>query len=172
MKLAYVTSQKQGETDRLLSDLAADLQSSGLKLCGIVKEVDYSPTYQNGCDMSVRVLPDGPVIKITQNLGKGSDACRLDPAALTDAVAQVERRGFEDIDLFILNKFGPEECGGRGFCSVLGKALEHDVPVLVGAGTAGVEAFQAFSGGLAKGLPDNVTALRDWCVASRREAKD
>lgn len=71
MKLAYVSSQKQGETDRLLTELADDLQAGGLELRGIVKEQNYSAIYDNGCDMYVRVLPDGPAIKITQDLGGG-----------------------------------------------------------------------------------------------------
>lgn len=163
MKLAYVSSQKQGETDRLLTELADDLQAGGLELRGIVKEQNYSAVYDNGCDMYVRVLPDGPAIKITQDLGEGSNACRLDPASIVEAVARVENSSFNDVDLFILNKFGPEEIAGRGFCSVLAKAVDHDIPVLVGAGIAGKEAFQEFAGGMAECLPDDAGALRNWC---------
>ncbi|SDX55032.1 Protein of unknown function [Ruegeria halocynthiae] len=164
MKLACVTSQKQGEIDRLLAELAAELESEGIVLSGIIKDLSYSAVHENGCDMSVRVLPAGPVIKITQNLGKGSDACRLDPMALTDAVTCVEQAGFQNVDLFILNKFGPEEAAGRGFCSVMGKALDHGIPVLVGVGKANKEAFLKFAGGLAQTLPDDETALRHWCA--------
>ncbi|WP_037312344.1 DUF2478 domain-containing protein [Ruegeria halocynthiae] len=164
MKIASISSQKQGETDRLLAELATDLQSSGLKLRGIVKDLSYAALHQNGCDMSVRVLPEGPIIKITQNLGQGSDACRLDPAALVQAVAQVEQGGFDDVDLFILNKFGPEEAAGRGFRAVMGTALERDIPVLVGVSPANRQAFQTFAGGLSKELPDNREALWRWCT--------
>ncbi|WP_171180420.1 DUF2478 domain-containing protein [Ruegeria sp. HKCCD8929] len=167
MKLAYVSSQKRGETDRLLAELAAELRADGLVLRGLVKELNYTAAYQNGCDMSVCVLPEGPAIKITQNLGAGSDACRLDPAALAEAVAQVERGGLEGADLFILNKFGPEEAAGRGFCAAMGRALEHDIPVLVGVGAANKDAFQAFAEGLAEELPDDSGALRSWCIAVR-----
>ncbi|WP_170552947.1 DUF2478 domain-containing protein [Ruegeria atlantica] len=164
MKIAYVSSQKRGEADRLLSELADELINNGFELRGIVKEASHSPIYQDGCDMSVRVLPDGAVIKITQNLGVGSEACRLDPSALAEAVAQVEQSSFENADLFILNKFGPEECAGRGFRSVMGKALEHGVPVLVGVGPASIPQFQAFADGLAKSLPDDAVSLLDWCL--------
>lgn len=166
MKLACISSPKQGETDRLLAELAADLQLGGLRLSGIIKDMGYSSAYQNGCDMHVRVLPDGPVIKITQDLGKGSDACRLDPAALVEAVVQVEKAGFENVDLFILNKFGPEEAAGRGFCGVMGQALERDIPVLVGVGAANKQAFHAFAGGLSEDLPDDKDVLRNWCTGT------
>lgn len=168
MKLAFVSSQVRGETDRLLTNLAGNLQAEGLKLVGIVREAGYSAVYQNGCDMSVRVLSGGPAIKITQNLGGGSDACRLDPAAIAEAVARVENAGLGEADLFILNKFGPEEAAGRGFRAAMGTALEHGVPVLVGVGTASQPAFEAFAGGCAEALPDNAEALRDWCTQSLR----
>jgi hypothetical protein len=135
-----------------------------MRLAGIVKEVGYASGFDNGCDMKVRVLPDGPVIKITQDLGKGSDACRLDPGAIANAVASVESGSLEDADLFILNKFGPEEAAGRGFCSVIGAAIDRDIPVLVGVGTANKVAFETFAGGLATALSPQVPSILEWIL--------
>lgn len=162
MKVAYVTSDKQGETDRLLTGIATTFLSNNKKLAGIVKVLEYESSFANGCDMKVQVLPDGPVIKITQSLGAGSDACRLDPGAIADAVSQVEAVSMQEVDLFILNKFGPEECAGHGFCHVIGTALDNDVPVLVGVGGSSVANFESFAGGLAERLPDDETAIHDW----------
>ncbi|NIZ59609.1 3-dehydroquinate dehydratase [Sedimentitalea sp. CY04] len=162
MHIAYVTSQKRGETDRLLSEIADQLQAQGKSLAGIVKVQSYESQFENGCDMKVRVLPEGPVIKITQNLGAGSDACRLDPTAITEAVTRVEAGSMEQSDLFMLNKFGPEEAAGRGFCNVIGAALDDDVPVLVGVGAASVDAFKGFAGGLAVALTDDKQSILDW----------
>ncbi len=163
MKIAYVKSQIRGEIDRLLSTLAEDLLAEGVILSGVVKEQIYTSQHANGCDMKVRVLPTGPVIKITQDLGDGSDACRLDPTALTRAVSQVEALPLDNTNLFVLNKFGPEERVGRGFCGAIAAALERDVPVLVGVGGASEEAFLTFSGGFATELPDDMDILKEWC---------
>ena len=76
MKIAVVSSTKRGETDLLLAKTAEKLQAKGAVLAGIVKELEYVAGYDNGCDMKVRVLPDGPVIQITQSLGKGLGALR------------------------------------------------------------------------------------------------
>ena len=162
MHIAYVTSQKRGETDRLLSEIADQLQAQGKSLAGIVKVQSYQSQFENGCDMKVRVLPEGHEIKITQNLGAGSDACRLDPTAITEAVTQVEAGSMEQSDLFILNKFGPEEAAGRGFCNAIGEALDADLPVLVGVGGASIDAFERFSGGLAVTLVDDRQTILDW----------
>ncbi|MEX0304679.1 MAG: DUF2478 domain-containing protein [Leisingera sp.] len=169
MKIAYVTSQQRGETDRLLSELAEALQVGGLRLTGIVKDHGYTSHHANGCDMRVRVLSDGSVIKITQDLGEGSGACRLDPAAIAEAVSRVEADPMDRTSLFILNKFGPEECAGRGFCSVIAAAVDRGIPVLVGVGSASEAAFLDFSGGMAEALADDVSALRNWCALTVTE---
>ena len=162
MKIACVTAPERGGTDQLLADLAAHMQAKGKRLAGIVKDLGHITEFENGCDMKVRVLPDGPVIKITQDLGKGSDACRLDPGALVRAVACVQGGTFDNVDLFVLNKFGPEEAAGRGFCSVIGTALEHDIPVLVGLGGASKAAFATFTDGLALTLSPDIPAILAW----------
>lgn len=163
MKIAYVSSSIRGETDRVLTAIAGRMQTAGATLSGIVKEESYDSQFDNGCDMKVRVLPAGPIVKITQELGAGSDACRLDPAAIAEAVSCVERQSLDASDLFILNKFGPEEAAGRGFVTAIAKAVEADVPVLVGVGKASLDAFQAFCGGDANALPADADAIMDWC---------
>lgn len=168
MKFAWVSSQSQGETDRLLAETAARLQDEGIGLSGIVKVPETSQIAENGCDMKVRVLPDGPIVQITQNLGKGSNACRLDPGALASTVSLVQTAGLDKAKLFILNKFGPEEASGRGFCDVIGSAIEQDIPVLVGVG-ASHQAFDQFADGLAEALdPDQDTIYR-WCKAAIKD---
>jgi len=162
MKIACVSSLERGGIDRLLSDVADRLQAEGVLLEGIVKVQNYTSSFENGCDMKVRVLPKGPVIKITQDLGSGSGACRLDPGAIANAVSCVEDSSFDQAELFILNKFGPEEVAGRGFCNVIGTALEHEVPVLVGVSSANKSAFDTFAGELAVTLEDDVNAILDW----------
>lgn len=162
MKMAYVTSDERGAVDRLLGDIAERLQADGAALVGIVKDQVYDSRFANGCDAKVRVLPEGPVIRITQDLGAGSDACRLDPGAIAQAVVAVEAAPFQDADLFILNKFGPEEAAGRGFCTAIAAALERGVPVLVGVGGASKPAFDSFAGGLATAVALQPDAILAW----------
>lgn len=166
MRIAFVTGEGRGETDRLLAETATRLEREGARLAGIVKSTEKATADDHFCNARVRVLPDGPVIAITQDLGAGSAACRLDPAGIAAAVAAVEGGSLEGAALFLLNKFGPEESAGRGFCSAIGTALEHDIPVLVGVGAANRAAFEGFAGGLAQALPADADALYDWCRAA------
>jgi len=96
----------------------------------------------------------------------------LDPGAIVAAVSTVENCSLDKADLFILNKFGPEEAAGRGFVSTIGKALEQGIPVLVGVGAANREAFDTFAGGLAETLPADPDTIREWCLASMSDGQD
>ncbi|MDG2340432.1 MAG: DUF2478 domain-containing protein [Paracoccaceae bacterium] len=163
MRIARITSDKSGEIDYLLSEVANHMMVNGHAISGLVKETAYVSAFENGCDMKVRVLPNGPIIKITQSLGKGSGSCRLDPCAIAEAVSMVESGPLESADMFILNKFGPQEAAGRGFCSVIGQAMEFDIPVLVGVSSINLTAFENFAGGMATELPANLANILDWC---------
>jgi hypothetical protein len=163
MKIAVVSSKKRGETDQLISDVAIYLRSKGIKLAGIVKIFDDVPAASSPCDMTVQVLPDGPIIPITQDLGEGSTACRLDSGAIARAVGEVEKQPIERAQIFILNKFGPEEVDGRGFRNAIGTAFAAGIPVLVGVGAPNRPAFDSFVDGLAATLPPEAGAIRDWC---------
>ncbi len=164
MKIGSITSENRGETDQILVDLAAKMQANGKRLVGIVKDVEYESRFENGCDMRVRVLPDGPVIPITQSLGDGSGACRLDPAGITLAVQTVINSNLKEADLFILNKFGPEEGQGRGFRDAISLAVSAGVPVLVGLGS-GAEIrskFDMFCGGVAEAIAPDLNKIERW----------
>jgi nucleoside-triphosphatase THEP1 len=161
MTLAYTMAPGRGDTDLVLQRVAADLMASGLKCIGTV-QVNTERQSDCPCDMDVRVLPDGPVLRISQHLGAQSRGCRLDPAALETAVGLVAARLVRGVDLLIVNKFGKHEAEGRGFRDVIAEAVAMDVPVLVGLNALNREAFEAFSGGLAIQLAPEPGVLRAW----------
>lgn len=161
MNLAYTIAPGRGDTDLVLEGLAADLAALGLRCCGTV-QINSERADAGPCDMDVRVLPDGPVLRISQDLGRGARGCRLDPAALETAVELVTSSLSSGTDLLIINKFGKHEAEGRGFREVIGLAFAMDVPVLVGLNTLNHHAFEAFAEGMAHRLPPERDALRAW----------
>jgi hypothetical protein len=167
MKIGIVTSDIAGETDRVISETAARLQADGVALAGIVR-VSGDDAADSPCDMDVRVLPDGPDIRITQALGRGATGCRLNPAGIAEAVAAVEQRGIAGAGIFVLNKFGPQEAEGHGFCQAIGTAMEHGIPVLVGVGRGGRGALEAFVAGMGEPLAPDAAAVYAWCRAAMR----
>jgi len=165
MTLAFVKTEARGQTDLLLAAFAEHLQKQGKRLCGVVQtNTDCADTEL--CDMDVRVLPDGPVFRISQSLGTGSRGCRLDPTALEQAVAHVSPMltGAADLkpDLMIVNKFGKHEADGRGFRPLIAEAMMADIPILTAVNKTNEAAFRDFSGGMAQCLPAQLPALKDW----------
>jgi hypothetical protein len=167
MTLAYVIAQHPtghptghpGEIDQLLTAFAALHLTAGTSLAGVVQS-NTACVGTHHCDMDARVLPDGPVIRISQSLGSAARGCRLDPAALEQTVAEVARRLNPETGLLIINKFGKHEAEGHGFRELIAEAMSMEVPVLVGVNKTNLEAFLEFTDGCATALqPDSQTLL-------------
>lgn len=164
MQIAYTMAQGRGDTDQILHQLSQRLLAAGHSPSGVV-QVNSERTDSCHCDMDVQVLPKGPVIRISQSLGENARGCRLDPAALEEAVALTERALQADAEILIINKFGKHEAEGRGFRAVIGEALALEVPVLVGLNQLNREAFFEFVGDLGIALAPNVDTLEVWARA-------
>jgi len=166
MHLAGVTAKGRGATDRLLASVADRLARDGVRLVGARRPV--SREVESGhCDSDLWLLPEGPLIRITQDLGAGSMACRMDAGAFEQAVAlAASRLHARGADLILLNKFGLSEAEGRGFRALIADALGKDVPVLTGVSETHRAAFDDFAGGLAAHLPPQEDAVLAWCRAA------
>jgi len=158
---AYTMAPGRGDTDLILEGLSHDLAARGLRCLGVV-QINSERADSGPCDMDVRVLPEGPVLRISQDLGPSARGCRLDPAALEMAVGLVSARLASGADLLIINKFGKHEAEGRGFRDVIAEAVAMDVPVLVGLNAMNRKAFETFAGGIAVQLPPERAALASW----------
>lgn len=170
MHIAFTMTPGRGDTDLLLFGLAEELQSKGIRTAGVVQT--NTECEEDGlCDMDVRVLPDGPSIRISQSLGRGARGCRLDPEALETAVGLSGQRLVQGADCLIVNKFGKHEADGRGFRTVIAEALSRDIPVLVGLNSKNAGVFQEFAGGMAVQLAPNETDLLDWLTAAMADGQ-
>jgi hypothetical protein len=163
MNFAYTMAPGRGDTDLVLHKLARMLAARGLRCCGTVQINSERPD-AGPCDMDVQVLPDGPILRISQNLGRDSRGCRLDPAALETAVGLVSASMVQGADLLIVNKFGKHEAEGRGFRNVIAEALSNGIPVLVGVNLLNLSAFETYSGGMAVSLPPDCDRLESWIL--------
>lgn len=160
MKIAYTTSSGKGDIDLLLGRAAKRLAGQGVNCCGTVQiNTDRA---EGPCDMDVQILPDGPVLRISQTLGRGARGCRLDPSALETAVGHVAASLDRGADLLIVNKFGKHEAEGRGFRDVIAQAIGHDIPVLVGLNAMNLAAFKAFAGAEVTCLSPTLGAICAW----------
>lgn len=161
MKIGYVMSPGRGDLDLVLKRFAGHLMAHGVDVVGVV-QTNTDCGDETACDMDVEVLPEGPVLRISQDLGPGSRGCRLDPDALEQAVGLVAGRIGPETRLLIVNKFGKQEAEGRGFREVIGAALADGIPVLVGLNGLNKPAFEAYAGEMGEPVAPDLAALEDW----------
>lgn len=161
MNFGYILSRNRGEAGVVLAALANRIAAEGLRLIGAV---ELPPRAREHPPMDICLLPSQAVQRISQDLGPGSDGCRLNAGALELATAQVQR-DFETLgaDLMLLSKFGKQEVEGRGFRHLIAEALAADVPVLVTVGEDCYPAFADFAQGMAEPVACTVEAAQLWC---------
>ncbi|OOY13760.1 hypothetical protein BMG00_08365 [Thioclava marina] len=164
--IAAIQSPGRGDADFLMARFARQALARGLRVRGVV-QVNIDRPKSHACDMDIQVLPDGPVLAISQALGGGSRGCRLDPAALEASVAAVSRSLAGGADLLVVNKFGKMEAEGRGFRPVIAEAIFQGIPVLVGINGLNEAAFDAFTGGYGCRLPFSLKAIDEWFEDAR-----
>lgn len=168
MKLAYVTLQGRGRTDALIADVAARLAADGVRLAGTVQSNIARPNRRK-CDMDLILLPDGPVIRISEDRGDLARGCILDSGALEQSVVTVQLR-LEGAQMLVVNKFGKREAEGRGLVPVIAEALELGLPVLIGVNGLNLAAFLTFAGDDVVPLAADPVSIAVWCKASISEA--
>lgn len=161
--IACFAADGRGATDRLLSDVVARLTADGLRILGALRAAGPG-TAAGHCDSDLWLLPDGPVARITQDLGPGARACRMDAGALEEAVGLATARlAREGADLVVLSKFGLSEAEGRGFRSMIAEAVARGIPVLIGVSGTHRAAFERFAAGMAEELPPDAARVLGWC---------
>lgn len=159
--LGYVTATGQGETDRLIASVAAALETRGHRLAGAV-QVNLNAPQGHKCFMDLHILPGRDAVRISQDLGPLSQGCRLDPDGLERAAGMALAALDRGADLFVVNKFGKQEIGGRGFRPLIGEALARGIPVLTAVTDGNLAGFETYAQGLGTALAPDLAAVLDW----------
>jgi nucleoside-triphosphatase THEP1 len=145
----------------LLDEFAQRRARAGLRVAGVVEDSDCA--HDGACKrFRVRDLLSGETISISQDLGRGSTACNLDPAALVRACGRIETAISEGADLVVLSKFGKLEAARSGLADAFRAAIEADIPVLTVVSPAAAEEWENFAAPLFQFVDASCEALEIW----------
>lgn len=162
MYLAFIHVVRPRAADDTFRAVANTLARDRCRLAGVMP----LPAVQDDrhrCDQDLVDLSSGRRLSIHQALGRGSTGCRLDADALEAIVAAVgQQMEVQRPEILIVNRFGKLEATGRGFCPLIARALDLEIPVLVGVNDLNRAAFDAFASGLALELPDQPGPVLEW----------
>lgn len=129
--------------------VAREYEAIGRRLAGVLEHEEPRPDRAR-CDMILEELSAGRRIAISEDRGPLARGCRLDTAAMAEAIQLVSRALREGPDLLLLNKFGKTEAEGGGFRPLIGQALELGVPVLIAVPLRNLDAWRNFAGGMGR----------------------
>ena len=157
--IAAVVRRDNGGVDDLVAGFALSLINRGWWVRGLVQEIHDG--IHDGV-FSLVDLGNGESYPITQNLGKLSSACRLDPAGIAAASGVMQRIADEGADLAIFNRFSGLEAEGEGFSAEMLSIMSREIPTLTIVPERHPAAWRRFTGGLAVELEDSRSELESW----------
>jgi hypothetical protein len=163
---AIAYSADQGHAvDHLLATLAEDLIASGHRLAGAI-QINHQRSGRRRCDMTLRDLCTGRLIRISEDRGPSACGCHLDHHALLEAAGLASIGLAQGADMLVVNKFSKREAEGSGFRGVIEEAVGQGVPVLTAVSTERLSVWKDFCGGLSPILAADPLAVRAWCTAA------
>ena len=155
--------------EALLVRIANELRARGVRLGGVIQH-DIATTINDPCAMELEDLSSGERFSLSQELGSGSEACRLDPAALAHASVAVRNSVEAGAQLVMINKFGAQEANGDGLRDEMGFAVVSGTPLLTAVGRRFMPEWEAFTGGECTLLdPDYDSVIAWWDELSRAD---
>ncbi len=151
--------------DQVLHAFIAGLQHDGLRVRGLAQE--FCST-EHGCSVTLVDLATGERYGISQNLGRLSASCTVDPQGLAEASIVLRRIAEDGADLAVFNRFSGMEAGGEGFANEMLEIMSRGIPTLVIVREKWLPAWREFTGGLACELRPDAELLAAWFATARR----
>lgn len=165
--IAAVVYKPTDHVEPLLLRVAIALRNRGLRVGGVLQH-DMATIADDPCAMELEDLHSGEKFAMSQDLGSGSEACRLDPASLAHAAVAIRRALDDGVQLVMFNKFGAQEASGAGLRDEMGLAVVSGVPMITAVGERFLGEWDAFTGGAATLLPPDDASVLAWCDQTLR----
>src|SRR5262245_10306953 len=165
--IAALVYESQDRPDLVLCAFARHLADVGQRLCGLIQFRDRPPD-RSACRLMV--LEGWHMVEIArQHDGVDDHHCRLDAQWLDRIGTEVKASIRRGTDAVIVNRFGPLEATGRGFCDAILTASETETPLVIAVPVFEFERWTRFSGGMAVRLDCSLERVQHWwrTVSSR-----
>ncbi len=159
--LAAVVFENGDDANQIVTAFALGLGAAGVRLGGFVQISE--DTENCGCkDTYALDLQTGVRTKILQDLGAGSQGCRVDPAALAGIGHLVTASLAHGPELVVINRFGKLESEGKGLRDEVAAAALSGIPTLVCVSTRYLDAWREFADDLSQEISCSPEALQAW----------
>jgi hypothetical protein len=160
--LAALVYERDQDPDTVLRNFAADLNGRGFRAVGLVQLGHHDA---DAPQLSAMLVHSGEQLRLFQDLGPGATGCKLDVGQLLDAGTRVASAIDAGADIVVINRFGRQECEGKGLAYLIERALSSDIPVVIAVPSHRFAEWIAFADGMSVKLHCDRESLDAWWTA-------
>jgi nucleoside-triphosphatase THEP1 len=157
--LAALVYDDSHDPDALLRAFADALNGQGIRAVGLVQ---IGHRDHDVAKLDAVLLHSGEQLRLFQDLGPGATGCKLDIGQLLDAGSRVAEAIDAGADVVIINRFGKQECEGKGLAYLIARALSDAIPVVIAVPSQRLDQWTAFADGMSVQLACSRAALDAW----------
>lgn len=159
VRVAAVVHAKGCGVDSLLETFVSDLKRRGIRVRGLIQR-----NYGIGCRAKMELidLDSGDTFQISQCLGPGSSACRLNPDGVAAASMALRQALDKPMDLLVANRYGSIELQGHGLADEMLAAMCAGIPLITSVATPHLDGWRRFTGGLGDELDPEPKSIMTW----------
>lgn len=161
-RLAGVSYERGFAINSLLLDVVAELKRRRYRIGGLLQQAESDEDCARLMLVDIRT---GKQALITQDRGKESSGCKLDPRGLADISHCINDAVAAGVDLVVINKFGRAESEGTGLLACFADVVVAGVPLLTAVREPYIDAWRSFHGGYSIELPARLESIVSWCAA-------
>jgi nucleoside-triphosphatase THEP1 len=155
--LVYATGDRP---DLVLLDFARHVSDSGRRICGLIQFRDRRSDDTRRRVMVLDAWTEVDVSHETSTVGGGH--CHVDEGWMDRMAAQVRASIRDGVDAVIVNRFGPLEAAGGGFCDAIRVASETQTPLIIAVPAFEFERWTRCSNGMTVRLDCALDPVREW----------
>jgi hypothetical protein len=162
--VAAIVYDNEAYPDGLFRQIVDVCRSADIAIAGVLQRLAFEGA-DHRCDVYLEDLSSGHRTQLFENRGSEARGCRLDSAALTEATTRIEESLDDEPRLLVLNKFGKAESEREGMRDLIAKAIEAEIPVVIGVPARNLEAWREFAGSFSVEIPVDLTRVQRWLSA-------
>jgi nucleoside-triphosphatase THEP1 len=162
--LAAIYSEYGNKADIIIDQIINRLHAEDKNVVGIRQCISDAPN--STCAAQLQNIENGEYHRITRALSSQSNGWNIDIEAIEKMAHRLADSLNSNLDLVIVNRFGRLESDGGGFCCVIQRALELEIPLLTVVNPLWQQSWHDYTDGLVITLPANRASVLEWCYSS------
>ena len=163
-QFAAIFSEQGDVADKVIEQVILQLQNEGKNVAGFCQQSSFYT--RTDCASRVVNIENGSTFKLSQATDANAVSSRLDTSTLGQTAEILLKRLNNETDAVTINRFGHYESDGDGFCCVINRAMELNIPLLTVVHSRWQQRWHDFAPGQMTTLRPSYGCVLKWCHAA------